>query len=279
MQRNEKSPVAGFEDIAVPSCPEQAAETLQMLAESTRRSFLGRGLAVAAVPATILAGSSLVGAGSTKRAGSNSGSNSTASNATGNGRTLPSYFPGQTAQLFQEIQVNEASHVDILISAIRSLGGTPRPYPTFQGIDISNAQRFLTLSNIFENTGVHAYFGAAGFIQNPNVLAVAASIAFVEGYHAGWLNSLAHMTLVPGGSSLPGRGLTYATPLGPDQVGAAVMPFIASLNDPNDLFPPTFSTVKSPQNDLAILNYALLTEYLEATFYFNSVPKVFPGTL
>ncbi len=242
-------PLAGMDQIPMPSCPEQAADTLKMLSETTRRSFLGRGLAAAVgVPAAVLATSS-----GAKAAG---------------GSTLPSYYAGQTLKLFQEIQTDEASHVDILLIAIQSLGGTPRPYPTFQDITVGDAQQFLKLSNAFENTGVHAYLGAVGYIENPNVLSVAASIALVEGYHAGWLNALANMPLVPG-------GITYATSDTIPEVVNAVQPYIASLNDPGNNFPASFSTTPSAANDIAILNFALLLEYLEATFYFESVPRVF----
>ena len=265
MRRPPFSPIAGIDDLPMPTCPEQATENLQKLAETTRRTFLGRGLAAAAAVPTALAASSIAEAAGPKKA-------PPTSNNSGNGNSLPTYYAGQTSKLFQEIQVNEATHVNILLIAIKSLGGTPRPYPTFQGITTSNAQQFLQLSNTFENTGVHAYFGAAGYIQNPAVLAVAASIGFVEAYHSGWLNALSNTTLVPG-------GITYATPLTAEQVVTAVSPYIVSLNDPNNMFPPTFSTTPSPANDIAILNFALIAEYLEATFYFNSVPKVFPGAI
>ncbi len=123
----------------------------------------------------------------------------------------------------------------------------------------------------FENTGVHAYFGAAPALFNPNVVAVAVSIALTEAYHSGFLNTLAGVSLIPG-------GLTYATPYTIAQVTAAATPFIVSLND-NGMFPATFSSTPSAANDIAILNFALLLEYLEASFYFYNVPKLFPGTV
>lgn len=281
MRRTSPNSLLGVDNIPMPTCIEQANETLQELAAVTRRSFLNRGLTAAAVPAAILGVASISEAAQPKNGNrnGNNNNNNNGNNGNGNGNGsnsnrgliesgLPTYFPGQTRKLFQEIQVDEASHVNIIQDAIILLGGKPRPYPTFQGLSISDPQMFLNLSNAFENTGVHAYFGAAAYIQNPAVLAVAASIAFVEAYHSGWINSLSNQTLVPG-------GLTYATPFTPAQVVAAVSPYIVSLNDPTNAFPATYSTTPSPENDIAILNFALIAEYLEATFYFESVPQVF----
>ncbi len=251
MRRRSAAPVAGLSDIPMPGCPEQANETLQRLAETSRRSFLGRGIAAAAVPAAVLAASSTAQAAYSP---------------------FPEYYKGQNQRNFVEIQTDEATHVQILVAAIESLGGTPRPLPTFRGVTVTNPQAFLQTAVALENTGVHAYFGAAGAIQNPNVLAVAASIAFVEAYHSGYLNTLADQRLIP-------NGLTYATPYTVAQVVAAASPFIVNLNDDGE-FPPTFSTtVKSPANDIAILNFALLLEFLEAEFYYYSVPRVFPGAI
>ncbi len=153
------------------------------------------------------------------------------------------------------------------MAAIRSLGGTPRPYPTFTGITGLSATQFLQTAAAFENTGVGAYFGAAPAIFNPAVAAVAVSIATVEARHSGFINSTANTALVP-------NGLPYAVPLTIAQVTAAATPYITSLND-NGQFPATFSTTPSAANDIAILNFALLLEFLEASFYFYNVPQLF----
>jgi hypothetical protein len=239
--------VAGFEQISIPRCEGEANETLQKLAMTSRRSFLGRGLAAAAVPAAVLGVSSTA-----KAVGA---------------APFPSYYPGSTTRNFQEIQVDEATHVNILIAAIESLGGKPRPFPTFKGITGLNASTFLSTSIAFENTGVHAYFGAAPYISNPNVVAVALSIALVEAYHSGFLNTLGAQPLIPG-------GLNYATPYTIAEVTSAVSPYVVSLND-NGQFPLTFSTTPSPANDIAILNFALALEYLEASFYYYNVARLF----
>ena len=232
--------------IAVPSTLDQANENLERLAAAaSRRSFLGRGLAVAAAgTAGVLVAP-------------------TAAEAA----FAPIANTATTRRFFREIQLDESTHVNIIVSAIRSLGGTPRPFPTFQGITGLNASTFLNMAVAFENTGVGAYFGAAPYIQNPSVVGVGLSIALVEAYHSGFLNAAANTsTLIP-------NGLTYAVPLTIAQVTAAATPFIVNLND-NGQFPATFSTTPSAQNDIAILNFALLLEYLEAAFYFYNVPRL-----
>jgi hypothetical protein len=235
-----------FENVTTPTSPEEANENLHKLAATTRRAFLRGGL-TAAVPAAILAGSSTAHAQKPS--------------------TSPVLTNAMNHGYFQEIQINEASHVEIVIGAIQSLGGTPRPYPTFQNISVSDPTTLLKMSTLFENTGTAAYFGASPAISNPAVKAVGTSLILVEAYQSGWLNSLSSYPLVPG-------GLTYAVPGTIPEVVAAVSPYIASLND-NGQFPATFSMTPSPANDIAILNFALLLEYLEASFYFYSVPKVF----
>ena len=213
---------------------------------SSRRSFLGRGVATAA------AGTALVGA--------------SASTASAQATSLPANFRAQASRLFQQIQLDESTHVNIIVAAIQSLGGTPRPFPTFTGITNLSLEQFLQTSVAFENTGVGAYLGAAAYVQNPAVLNVALSIYTVEARHSGFLNSASNITLTP-------NGLPYATPLTIAQITAAVSPFIVSLND-NGQFPATFSTTPSAANDIAILNFALLLEYLEAAFYFYNVPRL-----
>ncbi|MBE7201967.1 MAG: ferritin-like domain-containing protein [Parafilimonas terrae] len=232
---------------ALPAPPSAAAALQSLARAASRRSFLGHGLAAAAVPAVVAL------AGSPAKAQSS-----------GN---LPSLYPGLNKRSFAEIRTDENTHVTIVQSAITSLGGIPRPKPTFRNLTTSNQAAFANLSATFENLGVQAYFGAAPAIFNPNVFAVAASIAFVEAYHSGYLNTLLNRPIVP-------NAATYATPATIEQVVTAASPFIASLND-NGQFPATFSMTPSAANDIAILNFSLILEYLEAEFYNLNVARLF----
>ena len=178
------------------------------------------------------------------------------------GYRLPELYRGWNARNFQEIQADENVHVQTLLSA---LGTMARPKPTFQGLEAPNVGKFATFANIFENTGVGAYNAAAPFIFSKTYLSAAVSIALVEGFHSGYLNTLLNNTIVEDSSP-------FAFTLSQAEVVRRASPFIASLNGGAM---PGFSTTPSEANDIDILNFALLLEYLESEFYNINVPKFF----
>lgn len=184
-------------------------------------------------------------------------------------QTARAVFPAAAAgRTFQEIKQHEDDHVAFLVNA---LGSNARPKPTFQNLDKrSSYTAFVQLSMTFENVGAGAYLGAAPYLNSKDYLAAAGSIALVEGRHAGFLNVYLNTPVTLNNES-------FQTPLTAAQVGTDVMPFIANLNGGP---PPTYSTTTLSQaNDIAILNFALLLEYLEMTFYDLNVPAFFPNPI
>lgn len=172
-------------------------------------------------------------------------------------------------QNFKSIQAHENTHVTFLKN---TLGSAARPKPTFKNLLTNSYAEFVTLSQTFENTGVGAYLGAAPFIKLPAYLSAAGSILTVEARHAGFLNDTNEVVLTfasQNGSGDP----AFDKPLTDGQVRAGVAPFIASLNGGG---PVDYANLRSDNNDLRILNFALALEYLEAEFYNINVPKFFP---
>ncbi len=187
---------------------------------------------------------------------------------------------GSNAKDFKSIRNHENAHVDFLETA---LGVLARPKPTFKNLEQRRFIDFVRVSQALENTGVGAYLGATPFVQDPDYLSAAASIALVEARHAGFLNAYIGDPIT-GGPLDSTVDRPFDEPLTPEQVGAAAGGFIKNLNggpliDYDDTYmnmDPNKPT-RSPQNDLAILNFALALEYLEAEFYNINVPKFFKG--
>lgn len=165
---------------------------------------------------------------------------------------------GDNKAAFQEIQSDENAHVSFLTGALKSAA---RPKPTFQNLTQADINSFAMVSKALENVGVGAYLMAAPAVSNKDYLAAAGSILTIEARHAGFLDVLL-------GTPISANG-AFDKPMTQADIVAAASPFIASLNGGPD-------PSKALANDVDILNFALLLEYLEAEFYNANVPKFFP---
>lgn len=173
---------------------------------------------------------------------------------------LSTITPETIKNAFREIMDDEAQHVSFFQTALTRAGATPRPKPTFKGLEHSDIDGFITMSRTLENAGVGAFLMAMPAIRDANATAAAASIATIEARHAGFLNSLLGEPLSDNGA--------FDKPLSQKTIIEAVSPFIESLNggpDPADEL----------NSDPVILNFALFLEHLEAEFYRVNVPRLF----
>ena len=116
----------------------------------------------------------------------------------GTGGVAVTGAPGQlpldaaTLAIAQALAQDEKNHVELLRSAITTLGGTPIAQPLIDlaanGAVTTQAQ-FLTAARQFTALGNSAYCGSAQLlVSNPMVLTTAAQILGAEGQHAGTLN-------------------------------------------------------------------------------------------
>lgn len=105
---------------------------------------------------------------------------------------------GEAKSLAATIAGHEQLHVDALLKAITSAGGTPVKKPTFV-FPVTNQSSFLKLAYLLENTGVGAYNGAGPSLSNKQYLAAAGSIVQVEARHAAAIGLLIGESVTPDG--------------------------------------------------------------------------------
>lgn len=165
----------------------------------------------------------------------------------------------------ESVQRHENAHVAFLVNF---LGPNARPKPTFKNLRASSPSKFLELSRVLENVGVGAYLGATPIIFSRAVLAAAGSIATIESRHAGFFNALLCKDVT---ENAFGAEQSFERPFTVAEVVKFASPYLVSLNGGPEL---TFSTEPSASNDIAILNFALALEYLEAEYYNINVPRL-----
>lgn len=140
-------------------------------------------------------------------------------------------------EIFQLIQSDEESHVKALSDTLGKIGtkAVDKPTITFPAGTFASRDSFIKLAAVFENTGVGAYLGAAGGIQNKDILQAAAGIFGVEARHAALIGVISGAT--PEGGIYKGA---TETAIAKGDVLAAVMPFLGGM--PNTGFGPAAQT-------------------------------------
>lgn len=127
-------------------------------------------------------------------------------------------FKGGDLDLIKSIGADEQAHVEALEATAKQLGEpAARPETKFP---LESAEAVLQLAATVENLGAAAYLGAAGGIENDDILAAALSIHSNEGRHAAVLNTLIGESFTPDGA--------FAVPASMDEVLPAVQDFIVS---------------------------------------------------
>ena len=104
---------------------------------------------------------------------------------------------GKDLQYIQLFGQQEQAHVDAVKATVEKLGGTPVTKGNYNFPTLNTREDVLNLLNVVEQTGVGAYLGAAGYIQNKDILAAAASIMQVEARHTALIRYLLDLPPVP----------------------------------------------------------------------------------
>ena len=172
---------------------------------------------------------------------------------------------------FESIREHENAHVAALEDALRAKA---RRKPVFQNLEQASFKQFLQVSQALENVGVGAYLGAAPAIKSRAYLAAAGSIAFIEARHAGFLNYILGSPITAGIKDLT-EDRDFEYPLTAAEVRQQAGPFIKNLNGGPPIGYSANPADFGEANDIAILNFALALEYLEADFYNINVPKFY----
>lgn len=98
---------------------------------------------------------------------------------------------GKEERYITAIGADEDAHIAAITQTIQTLGGAPAQAPAIDyGDALSTREKFLRFALKFENLFAGAYLGAAGAVNNPDILQAAAGIYGTEERHAAIVGDL-----------------------------------------------------------------------------------------
>jgi rubrerythrin len=95
---------------------------------------------------------------------------------------------GETLKFAKIVRNHERGHVTLLEGALGS-AAVKRPRFDFKGTT-EDARTFRATSIVLEDTGVQAYAGQAGRLDDPAILTTAVRIHSIEARHAAWIRHI-----------------------------------------------------------------------------------------
>jgi hypothetical protein len=135
---------------------------------------------------------------------------------------------GKEADYIAAIGADEDAHIAALTQTVQNLGGEPAAAPAIDyGKALDNRTRLLKFALRYENLFAGAYLGAAGAIQNPDILQAAAGIFGTEERHAAIVANLLGLPprggVFVGATSVPANRQAVERQVEPYLRGAKVM--------------------------------------------------------
>ena len=129
------------------------------------------------------------------------------------------YLKRDIPMIAMKLRDDEVTHVAAITERLQKMGATPVAKPSFQfpGETFISEVAFLDFAAVLEQTGVHAYLGAAPSVKSRDVLRFAASIYGIEARHTALIRMASGRSFAPAAVESP-----YTS----QQVMQSVMPFI-----------------------------------------------------
>ncbi|MCJ1296970.1 hypothetical protein MMC34_008539 [Xylographa carneopallida] len=196
------------------------------------------------------------------------------------------------------IAAEELTHAALLNITVQALGYAPVQPCQYVYPNITSVANYLAQGLKFETTGTAAYAGSLNGLSNPALVQAAASIASVEARHAGYLSALLNQQPFASSGFNDAYNSSYVAQLitpyyaDPTCLAQTVLPMVRPFGTTNSaanqqnasVFTGKQSaaygvsyTAAAQANDVLTLNYALVLEELEATFYNNASTAFTPA--